>query len=181
MGVGEGGVMRENRCSVPDFLFRSLCATALVLPFLTGCDMTDPMIKDMEAAYATAIRKQGDTHEERKAAATLAVQKYFRPGMKAEEAFKLLRQLHDDGFEVGEYRHEGARAWPDGEFKPYLDEATRRNMQIVHPKGVSRFTAKKQYGRRLLVVTKHAVVSFRVVDGTEVITQVEGDLWQHGI
>lgn len=93
----------------------------------------------------------------------------------------MLRQLQDDGFEVGEYRHEGARAWPDGEFKPYLDEATRRNMQIVHPKGVSRFTAKKQYGRRLLVVTKHAVVSFRVVDGTEVITQVEGDLWQHGI
>ena len=60
--------------------------------------MTDPMIQEMETAYATAMRKEGDTHEERKAAATQAVQKYFRPGMKAEEAFKLLRQMKDDGF-----------------------------------------------------------------------------------
>lgn len=158
-----------------------LCAVTFSLLVLTGCNMNDPMIQEMETAYATAMRKEGDTHEERKAAATQAVQKYFRPGMKAEEAFKLLRQLKDDGFEIAEYRHEGARVWPDGEFKPYLDEATRRNMQIVHPKGVSRFTAKKQYERRLLIVTKHAVVSFRVVDSTGVITQVEGDLWANGI
>lgn len=172
---------REHRLSTfVASLFRIMCATAFLLP-LTGCNMTDPMIQEMETAYATAMRKEGDTHEERKAAATQAVQKYFRPGMKAEEAFKLLRQMKDDGFEITEYRYEGARVWPDGELKPYLDEATRRNMQIVHPKDMSRFTAKKQYGRHLLIMTKHAVVSFRVVDGSGVITQVEGDLWANGI
>lgn len=162
-------------------IMRPLCTAVLSLSVLTGCDMNDPMIQEMETAYATAMRKEGDTHEERKAAATQAVQKYFRPGMKAEEAFKLLRQMKDDGFEVGEYRHEGARKWPDGEFKAYLDEATKRNLQNQYPKGLSEFIAQKQYGRRLLIVTKHAVVSFRVIDGAGTINQVEGDLWQNGI
>ncbi len=143
--------------------------------------MTDPMIQEMETAYATAMRKEGDTHEERKAAATQAVQKYFRPGMKAEEAFKLLRQMKDDGFEITEYRYEGARVWPDGELKPFLGEVGKLTYQRHHPKGTSDFIAQKQYGRRLLIVTKHVVVSFRVVDSSGLVTKVEGDLWANGI
>ena len=143
--------------------------------------MNDPMIKDMEAAYATAIRKKSETHEERDAAVTRAVQKYFPPGMKVEDAFKHLKRLKEQGFDIGEYRHEGARAWPDGEFKPYLDEATRRNLQQQYPKGVSEFTARKQVGTHMLIVTKHAAISFRVIDGSGIISEPKGTVWANGI
>lgn len=144
--------------------------------------MSDPMIQEMEAAYATAMRKDGDTHEERKAAATHAVQKYFRPGMKAEEAFKLLRQMKDDGFEITEYRHEGARVWPDGELKPFLGEVGKLTYQRRHPKGASDFIAQKQYGIQiLLLATKHVFISFRVVDGSGVISEIKGNIGASGI
>lgn len=144
--------------------------------------MDDPMIKEMEIAYATAMRKEGDTHEERKAAATQAVQKYFRPGMKAEEAFKLLRQMKDDGFEVTEYRNDGARVWPDGELKPFLGEVGKLTYQRRHPRGTSDFIAQKQYGIQiLLLATKHVFISFRVVDGGGAISEVKGDISASGI
>lgn len=121
---GLGGVMRKDRYSTSASLFRFMRATAFLLP-ITGCDITNPMVQEMEAAYATTMRKHADTHEARKAAATQVVQKYFRPGMKAEEAFKRLRQLKQQGFNVSENRHEGEHTWPDGEFKSYPDETTR--------------------------------------------------------
>jgi hypothetical protein len=158
-----------------------LVAITLSLPLLTGCNMNDPMIKELEVAQATAMRKKGETHLDRDAAVTLVVQKYFPPGMKAEDAFNHLRQLKSKGFEIGEYRHEGARNWPDGEFKPYLDEATRRNLQRQYPIGRSHFTAKKQYDTQMLIVTKHVAISFEVVDGSGVISSIEGSLWASGI
>ena len=143
--------------------------------------MNDPMIKEMEVAQATAMRKEGETHLDRDAAVTLVVQKYFPPGMKVEDAFNLLRQLKSKGFEIGEYRHEGARNWPDGEFKPYLDEATRRNLQRQYSIGTSPFTATKQYDTQMLIVTKHVAVSFDVIVGSGVIPSSKGALWASGI
>ena len=148
---------------------------------LQGCDTSNPMIKDMEAAYAKAVQKPGDTQAERDDAMTLALHKHFPPGMKAEEAFKRLNDLKEEGFIVGEYRHEGARAWPEGEFKPYLDEGTRRNLQRRYPKGASNFSARKQYRRYWLIITNHVAIGFRVVDGSGVITEVEGRIWASGI
>lgn len=162
-------------------LARLMYAISLSLPLLTGCNMNDPMIKEMEVAQATAMRKKGETHVDRDAAVTLVVKKYFPPGMKVEDAFTLLRQLKSKGFEIGEYRYEGARNWPDGEFKPYLDEATRRNLQQQYPIGRSRFTAKKQYDTQMLIVTKHVAISFEVVDGSGVISSIEGSVWASGI
>ena len=149
-------------------------------------DMSDQMIKEMEIAYATMPQKKEDTPDERtekrEEAISRAVQKYFPAGMKAEEAFKLLHQLKEEGFEVSEWRHEGARNWPDGEFKPYLDEATRRNLQRQIPKGASRFHANKQYGVHItLLATKHVAIGFRVVDGSGVISEVKGDIGASGI
>lgn len=178
---GLGGVMRKDRYSTSAFLFRFMRATAFLLP-ITGCGITDPMVQEMETAYATTMRKNADTHEARKAAATQAVQKYFRPGMKAEEAFKRLRQLKQQGFNVSENRHEGERTWPDGEFKSYPDETTRRNLQQHYPKGISEFLAEKKYGTEIsLLATKHVVISFRVADGSGVISEVKGKLWASGI
>lgn len=146
--------------------------------------MHDPIIKEMEAAYAEATHKKGDTHEERKAAVTQAVQKYFRPGMKTDDAFKLLRQLKEHGFEIKEYRYEGARVWPDGELKPFLGEVGKLTYQRHHPKGVSRFIAihdKTRFTIQTLFVTRRAAINFRVEDGSEVIADVEGDVEFTGI
>ena len=164
---------------------RSLSVILLSLTILNGCDMNDPMINEMETAYATAPEKEEDTLDEktkkRKEAVSRAVQKYFPPGMKAEDGFKRLRQLKEQGFEISETRNEGVRAWPDGEFKPYPGEVGKLTYQRRYPKGMSEFLARKQYGRRLLIVTKHVAINFRVVDGSGVISEVEGDIWSSGI
>jgi len=165
---------------------RSFCVVALSLPLLTGCNMNDPMIQEMEAAYATAPQKKVDTLDEktekRKEAVSRAVQKYFPPGMQAEEAFKRLRQLKEQGFEISETRNEGARAWPDGELIPYPGEVGKLTYQRRYPKGMSEFLARKQYGTQIsLLATKHVVISFRVADGSGVISEVKGNIWASGI
>lgn len=158
-----------------------VASLALVLPLVGGCSTNDPMIQEMESAYIAVEQKKGDTHQERDAAVTRVVQKYFPPGMKSEDAFKRLRQLKEQGFKIGEYRHEGARNWPDGEFKPYLDEATRRNLQRQYQPGTSYFSVKKQYSTQMLIVTKHAAFSFSVVDGSGMISEPKGSIWANGI
>lgn len=172
--------MKKERNLTSASLFRFMCLTAFLFP-IAGCNMTDPMIQEMETAYAAAMRKDGDTHEERKTAATQAVQKYFRHGMKAEEAFKLLLQMKADGFEITEYRHEGTRVWPNGDLKPFIGEVGKLTYQRRHPRGRSEFVAQKQYGRQLLIVTKHVVIKFRVIDGSDMVSEVVGDIWANGI
>ena len=151
---------------------------------LMGCNVKDKwieqMILEMESAWIEA-EKAGRGQEGRDAAVLVVVQKYFRPGMLKEEAFVLLRQLKEDGFDVGEYRHEGARNWPDGELKPYLDEEIRKSHQNWLPKGLGRFVAEKQYGRVRLFATKHAAIGFRALDSSSVITEVEGTISASGI
>lgn len=113
---------------------------------------------------------------------SLIVQKYFHVGMKAEEVFRLLRQLKDDGFEVAEYRRDGARIWPDGELKPYLNEEIRQNIQRRYQNDVSGYIATKDYGMIIrLLAKKHVSISFRVVDGSGVISDVKGSIGASGI
>ena len=147
--------------------------------------MDDPkvkeMIEDMGAAYAIATQKKGDTQEERDTAVSRAVQKHFPLGMKVEEAFKLLIRLKEQGFNIIESRYEGARIWPDGGFPPSLSEVGRVTHQQRYPKGVSEFSARKQVGTHMLVITNHAAISFRVVDGSGVVSEVKGNVWANGI
>jgi len=137
--------------------------------------MNPTLIKEMEAALATLSTS---THDERVKATSRVVQKYFPPGMTSEEAFKSLRQLREQGFDISENRREGARNWPDGEFKPYRDGFLQRH----YPKGVSVFVAEKQYGMSIrYLATKHVVISFSVIDGSGVISEVEGTISTSGI
>jgi hypothetical protein len=86
------------------------------------------MIAELEATQISADRaKQGYESQER--AVSKVVTKYIPAGMRKEDAFKRIQDLKDEGFEIGEYRCEGVRVWPDGDLKPYLDEATRKNLQ----------------------------------------------------
>jgi hypothetical protein len=163
------------------WIWSLLISVAIVLPTMGGCSANDPMILEMESAYVAADKQDGSTHVERNAAVTLVVQKYFPNGMKSEDALKRLRDLKNQGFDIGEYRHEGARNWPDGELKPYRDEATRRNLQNKYQRGTSYFFVEKQYGRHLLIVTKHAAFSFSVADETGMISDAKGSIWANGI
>jgi len=110
--------------------------------------MYDEIIKDMDGAYS--INESNDD-------VTRAVQKYFPSGMDMEEAYKLLRQLEGRGFEVREYRHEGARKWPDGELVAYRDEASRR---AYEPQDATiHYTASKRYESRIGIFEKHALIT----------------------
>lgn len=187
-------------------------------------DISDQMIKEMQTAYAAAIRERSDADkarfearvaalqreherrhkkdpssliaginypsisreevemEEEQAAVARAVQKFFPVGMQMEEAFKRLRQLKEQGFETSENRYEGARDWPEGEIKPYLDEGTKRSSQQQYPKGVGEFIATKDYGFMIrFLATRHVAISFRVVDGSGVISEVKGDIGLTGL
>jgi len=131
--------------------------------------------------YAAIARVQAEEEEE-KEAVSRAVQKYFPPGMTAEDALKRLRQMKEQGFEINETRYDGARAWPDGEFKPYLGEVGRLTYQRRYQQGMSEFIAEKQYGIVIrMLATKHVVISFRVVDGSGVISEVKGDIGATGL
>lgn len=167
-------------------VFWSSVLMTLFLFLAVGCKVEDKtwidkMLSETESAWVEAERVTGG-QEARVAAVRAAVQKYFPPGMKTEEAFKLLRQLKEQGFEIRETRNQGARAWPDGEFIPYPGEVGKITHQRRYPEGMSEFLARKQYGTQiLLLATKHVVISFRVVDGSGVISEVKGDIWASGI
>lgn len=138
-----------------------------------------PIIPGLD--YARIARGQA-LDEEKEEAVARAVQKYFPPGMKAEEAFKLLRQLKEDGFYIIESRHEAGRLWPDGEFKPDRDEETRRHRQRHYPSGMSEFLAlREQRSFSTMFFKKHVAIKFRVVDGSGVISEVKGDVAITGI
>lgn len=200
---------RMQRRELAGFLFATTFLLSFLSG--CNADIGDQMIRDMEIAQATAqarperieaIKREQAKNpgpiipsldyesvargqalgEERKEAVARAVQKYFPPGMKAEEAFKLLRQLKEDGFYVAESRREAGRSWPDGELKPEQDEETRRYRQRHYPGGMSEFRAlKEQRSFSTMFFERSVVIKFRVVDGSGVISEVTGDIWITGI
>ena len=111
----------------------------------------------------------------------LVAEKYFTPGMSRAEVTPLLNDLKSQGFLIGEYRHEEARNWPEGEFKPYLDEGVRRNLQNQIPPGVSRIAIRKKYGRTRIIITKHVSFSFTIKDSEDKIMNIKATLWQNAL
>lgn len=162
----------------------SICAIALCLFSFTGCNMDDPMIKEMEIAYATSSEKKNITHEkrqqEREEAVLRVVQKYFPEGMKAEDA---LHQLKKHGFEIRENRLDGMRMWPEGKIIPYPNETTKQNILKIDPKGQTLFyTANKSYDYNIMKLSrKRVIIIFRVIDNSGTISEVTGNIWADGV
>lgn len=157
----------------------------LILFFVVGCKVEDTtwidkMLAEMESAWGEADNT-GRGHEGRKSAVTAVAKSYFRPGMPKQEAFNLLKELELQGFDIGEYRHDGARDWPNGELKPYTDHATKISLQRQIPQGVSRITATKEYGRVRLIITKHVGITLVVNDRDPGIADVEASVWTNSI
>jgi len=145
--------------------------------------MNDPMIKEMEAAYATVVPEKGDTYEERmkdadrnreetREAIARVVQKYFPPGMEVEVA---LKQLHEKGFEIEEYVDTRVRSWPVGEFRQHWAMQGR-----PIPKGQKKYLASQNYDFIIKIpATKEARIIIES-DGERII-KTNGYIFLHGI
>lgn len=170
--------------------FWSSLLMALTVFLIAGCKVEDKtwidkMLSEMETAWIEAD-KAGGGQNGRDTAVTAVAKKYFQPGMLKEDAFKLLRELRNCGYEINESRYEGTRIWPDGEFKspwtpstnPHADEATIRNVQRYHSKlkGTSLFSVGKMYGRERVIIKKTVAISFKIADDTGVISAIEAEL-----
>lgn len=136
--------------------------------------MNDPMIKEMEAAYATTdtTTKYGDKSEVRDEAVTRVVQKYFPPGMDVEVA---LKQLHEKGFEMEEYVDTRVRSWPAGEFRQHWAMQGR-----PIPKGQKDYLASQNYD---FIIKVPAMKEARIIiesDGERII-KTNGYIFLHGI
>jgi len=128
--------------------------------------MYDPVIKEMDIAYA-----QNESDDD----VTKVVQKYFPVGAEFEKLLPLLNQLKDDGFEIREYRLVGSRVWPDGKFHLEGDDLAQLNMKRRYPEGTQGFVIQKKYDIKLLIVTKTAVITFKV-DESKKLTEVNGHI-----
>jgi hypothetical protein len=148
---------------------------------IVGCSMPNDIVSNMDEAYLSAINMKGDTQQTREAAVTQAVYKYLYPGMQKEAAFLFLMELKKNGFEIGEYRHEGARDWPDGILKPYLENDMKRHFESLYPKGVSTFYATIKYETSYLIFNKTASISFKIIEASSVIQDVTGSISVNGL
>jgi hypothetical protein len=148
---------------------------------VVGCGMQHEIVSNMDEAYSSAIKMQGDTQKTREAAVTSVVHKYFYPKMQKDVAFALLMELKKDDFEIKEYRNEGVRTWPDGVLKPYLNKDTSPNRQAQYPDGMSEFFATRKYVSPFLIVNKTVTISFKVVGSSTEIQDVTGRLSFSGL
>jgi len=162
----------------------------ITLFFLMGCkvekkEWIEKMISEVESAWVKADNA-GLGKEGRETAASNAAKIYFRPGMPEEEAFKLLKEMKEHGFEIRESRHEGARDWPEKAISPWEsafhpDPATMKNLKLQYQKGASYFTIKKVYGRERIVIRKTIAISFTIPDQTRAVEAVEATVWADSI
>jgi hypothetical protein len=155
--------------------FWSSLLMALTVFLIAGCKVEDKtwidkMLSEVGLAFAEAD-KAGLGQEGRDAAMVKAAHRYFPTGMRKEDAFVLLHEMKNNGFDISEYRHEGARKWPGGELRPYMDEATRRNLQRQYPPGVSEVVAVRTWRSRL-VVEEFFAISITIPDDTGLISRV---------
>lgn len=151
---------------------RSAIAAACIASTLglIACSSTDRFSSELDRAYAAR-----ESNED----VTRVVQQWFPVGMPADGAFKELAELAKAGFTISESQHGGARRWPQGELRPYTDEATKRNLQNLIPPGTSVYTAQKLYARHYLIVENTAVVSIRIENF--VVSSATGRINIHGI
>lgn len=142
--------------------YRVLKLSLFVLTLLmAGCGTQDPMVEEMDAAFDAAgnIKDRELKDKQQREAVSHVVQKSIPQGMTVEKTVKLLYRLKDRGFEIGEYRHEGARIWPGGELLAYHSEVSRRAYQPVG--SMINYSASKVYERQLVIYEKRAVIKIQ--------------------
>jgi hypothetical protein len=85
----------------------------MILILMTGCNMNNPLVLEMEAAY----KLPSGSSTESNINVALMIKNHFPKGMKISGA---LSEIHKNNFLITEGNREGARRWPDGEFKRHI-------------------------------------------------------------
>ena len=126
--------------------------------FLSGCNMNNPILKDIETAY----KLPAQSHAERNKNITDMVKKRFRSDMDVSE---VLKELQNYGFTITENRNDGWKSWPDGKIVPYFED--ERKKYFIPQKGLMKYVAKKNYHTNPLE-TKRAFINIES-DGKKII------------
>jgi hypothetical protein len=135
---------------------KTLIAAALVALISSGCEMKSNIVRDMDAAYAKGQNEPSVSE---------VILSNFPIGSDLTEVHAKLHELKATGFVISEYTNEGARPWPAGSLKPYFDESTKRNMQNMHPLGVTSYVAEVAYDKIYVFHKKVASIRLVIVDG----------------
>lgn len=164
---------------------RSSLLMVLAIFCFVGCKVEgktwiDKMLSEMETAWIEADNSGGGQEARHKAIDRVA-QKYFPEGMPRADAFKLLNDLKSHGFIIYEDRREGNRIWPDGDFGPYKDEATKRQSEREILQGTSSFTARKDdYSRERLIISTGVAIGV-VIGDTDGVKHTSANIWASSI
>lgn len=129
--------------------------------------MYDPIIQEMDSAYA---KNESDDD------VTKVVQKYFPVGSEFDKVLPLLNKLKEGGFEVSEYKYGAGRDWPSGTFNSPPNELVKLSLERRFPEGTRGFVIEKKYDTQMLIVTKTAIISFKL-DKTGRLFEVEGHIY----
>lgn len=113
--------------------------TVLISTFLLiGCNMNNPLVLEMEAAYK--LPSNSSTESNKHVAEMISMR--FPKGMKVSDA---LKEINENKFKITEGNRESFRQWPDGDFKPHVAEDIKKNIQKNYTKTQVNYWAKFDY------------------------------------
>lgn len=149
----------------------TLALFTVILTFLflvTGCDMNNPLVLEMEAAYKLPSKSSSESNKN----VGIMISEHFPKGMKVSDAVK---EIHANKFTITEGGREGARKWPDGDFKPHDKEYIKKYTQN-YTKAQVNYWAKFIYWPNPLE-RREVVIFIESDDG--VIMKSEGRIYSH--
>ena len=118
---------------------RTLFIVTLTSLFLmTGCNMNNPLVLEMEAAHKLPSNSFLESNKN----VAKMIGGHFPKGMKVSDA---LEEIHANKFTITEGNREGFRRWPDGDFKPYVAEDIKKNIQKNYTKTQVNYWAQFDY------------------------------------
>lgn len=160
---------------VSNQLLISLCFIAatfvisIPLILMTGCNMKNPLVLEMEAAYNLPSASSTESNKN----VALMIKNHFPKGMKISDA---LSEIHKNDFLIIENKRDGSRKWPDGEFKPYAVEEVRRNIQNTYTEKQINYYSKFTYWASPLE-KRETTISIETDDG--LITNSRGAIYSY--
>jgi hypothetical protein len=104
---------------------------SVILAFLflmTGCNMNNPLILEMETAYKLPSNSATESNKH----VAEMISKHFPKGMKVSDA---LKEIAVNEFAIYEYTLEGIKLWPSGALEPYpshVNDEKSKNIRKEH-------------------------------------------------
>ena len=108
--------------------YKRTCTILVYLFLVTGCNMNNALIAEMETAYKLPSKSSTESNKQ----VTDIIGKRFHKGMKVVE---VLEELSTKEFAIYEYTLSGVRLWPKGDLEPYpnyVDDDKSRNIRKKH-------------------------------------------------